>query len=196
MVSLWFIFLELLMQVRIVFLLSLCLFGSSLFAATKNTKDTKLKYPETRRVDQVDDYFGVKVPDPFRWLEADVRESPEVAQWVKRQNEVARAYLDAIPQRADIEKWLTELWNYERYSPPVQKGGRYFYMKNDGLQDQPVLYVADSYKADGRHLVDPNSWSRTAQLRCPSSVPVRTGSSWRTRDRRPAATGSKSTSST
>src|SRR4051812_21325521 len=152
------------MQVRIVFLLSLCLFGSSLFAATKNTRDTKLKNPETRRVDQVDEYFGVKVPDPYRWLEADVRESSEVAEWVKRQNEVAREYLDAIPQRAGIEKRLTELWNYERYSPPVQKGGRYFYMKNDGLQDQPVLYFADSYKTDGRQLVDPNSWSKDGTI--------------------------------
>jgi len=124
-------------------------------------KDEKVvnKYPETRRVDQVDEYHGVKVPDPYRWLEADVRESKEVAEWVKKENEIARAFLDAIPQRPAIEKRLTELWNYERYSPPSQQGGRYFYLKNDGLQNQAVLYVADAFDAEGRVLVDPNKWS-------------------------------------
>src|SRR3954471_3646067 len=115
------------MRLRVVLVLLSCVVGSIGAAATKNTKSTKMKYPETRRVGQEDEYFGVKVPDPYRWLEADVRESSEVAEWVKRQNEVAREYLDAIPQRAGIEKRLTELWNYERYLPPVQKGGRYFY---------------------------------------------------------------------
>src|SRR3954468_19658577 len=93
-------------------------------SASNTSKRAKMKYPETRRVDQVDEFFGIKVPDPYRWLEADVRESEEVADWVKTQNEVARKYLDAIPQQRAIEKRLTELWNYERYSPPVQKGGR------------------------------------------------------------------------
>jgi prolyl oligopeptidase len=118
-----------------------------------------MKYPETRRVEHVDEHFGVTVGDPYRWLEADVRESDEVAAWVKAQNEVARAFLDAIPQRAAIEKRLTELWNYERYSAPTHEGGKYFYSKNDGLQNQAVLYVADSYSGDGRVLIDPNEWS-------------------------------------
>src|SRR6185369_11313777 len=98
---------------RLVLVLSLGLVGSVALGATKNTKSMKMKYPETRRVDQVDDYFGVKVPDPYRWLEADVRESSEVAEWVKKQNEIARTYLDVIPERPVIEKRLTELWNYE-----------------------------------------------------------------------------------
>ena len=119
-----------------------------------------MKYPATRRVEQVDEYYGVKVADPYRWLEADVRESDEVATWVKEQNAVARKFLDAIPERPAIVKRLTALWNYERYSPPVEKGGKYFYMKNDGLQNQEVLYVADSYKAEGRVLIDPNTWSK------------------------------------
>ena len=76
--------------------------------------------PETRRVDQTDEYHGVKVEDPYRWLEDDVRESPEVAAWVKQQNAAARSYLDAIPERSRIIKRLTELWNYERYSPPFE----------------------------------------------------------------------------
>jgi prolyl oligopeptidase len=128
-------------------------------AATTSDKGAAMKYPETRRVDQVDEYHGVKVEDPYRWLEADVRESPEVADWVAAQNEVARAYLDAIPQRPKIVNRLTELWNYERYSPPRQEGRKYFYLKNDGLQNQSVLYVADRYDAEGRVLVDPNTWS-------------------------------------
>src|SRR3954471_11460878 len=131
------------MQTRLVWLVFFSLVGSIALAATKNTKSTKMNYPETRRVEQADEFFGVKVPDPYRWLEADVRESPEVAEWVKKENAVAREYLDAIPQRHPIEKRLTELWNYERYSPPMEKGGKYFYSKNDGLQNQSVLYVAD-----------------------------------------------------
>ena len=117
------------------------------------------RYPETRRVDQTDTFHGVKVADPYRWLEADVRESPEVAEWVKQQNEVARAYLDAIPERPQIERRLSELWNYARYSAPVEEAGKYFYLKNDGLQDQAVLYVADTYTGEGRVLLDPNTWS-------------------------------------
>ncbi len=135
-------------------------------AATNSDHHTNpaMKYPPTRRVDQVDEFFGTKVPDPYRWLEADVRESDEVATWVKEQNKVARAYLDAIPQRAGIAKRLSELWNYERYSAPREKGGKYFYSKNDGLQNQAVLYVADSYKAEGRVLIDPNTWSKDGTI--------------------------------
>jgi prolyl oligopeptidase len=121
-------------------------------AATKN-------YPATRRVAQADEYHGVKVADPYRWLEADVRESAEVAEWVEKQNAVARAYLDAIPQRPQIERRLTELWNYARYSAPIEEGGQYFFLKNDGLQNQAVLYVADSYDGEGRVLLDPNKWT-------------------------------------
>jgi prolyl oligopeptidase len=127
--------------------------------AAESNKGTAMTYPETRRVDQVDEYHGVKVADPYRWLEADVRESSEVAEWVAAQNKVARAYLDAIPERPQIVERLTELWNYERYSPPRQEGDKYFYLKNDGLQNQSVLYVADAYDAEGRVLLDPNTWS-------------------------------------
>jgi prolyl oligopeptidase len=134
--------------------------GSQPTATKKMAKDAVLKYPETRRVDQVDTIHGVKVADPYRWLEADVRESPEVAEWVQQQNHVARAYLDAIPQRPQIMRRLTQLYNYPRYSAPTQQGGKYFYLKNDGLQDQAVLYVADKYNAEGRVLLDPNTWSK------------------------------------
>jgi prolyl oligopeptidase len=139
-----------------------CVAETTTTAATSDPKDASVaepNYPETRRVDHVDEYHGVEVADPYRWLEADVRESPKVAEWVKEQQAYARGYLDAIPEREAIEERLTELWNYERYSPPTQEGGKYFYLKNDGLQNQSVLYVADSFDAEGRVLVDPNEWS-------------------------------------
>jgi prolyl oligopeptidase len=138
-------------------------------------KDKPIIYPETRRGEDSDEFHGVTVADPYRWLEADVRESEEVAAWVKEQNKVARAFLDAIPQRSAIEKRLTELWNYERYSPPTQKGGKYFYTKNDGLQNQSVLYVADSPEGEGRVLVDPNEWSEDGTIAMPTYSPSEDG---------------------
>lgn len=119
-------------------------------------KEGSLSYPDTRRVEQVDEFHGTRVPDPYRWLEADVRESEEVAAWVEAENDVARAYLDAIPARDAIRQQLTKLWDYERFSAPWKEGGRYFFWKNDGLQDQAVLYWSDSYDGEGTVLIDPN----------------------------------------
>ncbi|MGF1606297.1 MAG: prolyl oligopeptidase family protein [Rhodothalassiaceae bacterium] len=116
-------------------------------------------YPETAKVEVVDDYHGVKVADPYRWLEDDVRENPQVEAWVEAQNALSQAYLAELPRRQDIEIRLTELWNYERYSAPIKEAGRYFFMKNDGLQNQAVLYVQDGLTEDPRVLIDPNSWS-------------------------------------
>lgn len=115
---------------------------------------TKLKYPETRKVDQVDNYFGVKVADPYRWLEDD--NSAETKAWVEAQNKVTFDYLNTIPQRESIRKRLTELWNYEKYGAPFKRGSKYFYYKNDGLQNQSVLYIADSIEDPGRVFLDPN----------------------------------------
>ncbi len=117
------------------------------------------EFPPTRRVDQVDTYHGTQVADPYRWLEGDVRESPEVAAWVAAQSDYARAHLDAIPARQKFERRLKQLYNYERFSAPSKKAGRYFFYQNDGLQDQAVLYVADSPGGEGRPLLDPNAWS-------------------------------------
>jgi prolyl oligopeptidase len=122
--------------------------------------DKQLEYPKTRRIDHVDNYHGTSVPDPYRWLEDDVRKSPEVAAWVEEQNKLTSSYLHAIPQREAIHKRLKELWNYERYSAPFKAGGRYFYTKNDGLQNQSVLYTLDSLEGEARVLLDPNKWSR------------------------------------
>jgi prolyl oligopeptidase len=123
-----------------------------LFAQT-----SKLNYPKTKKGDQVDDYFGTKVADPYRWLEDD--NSAETKAWVEAQNKVTFAYLNQIPQREQIKKRLTELWNYEKYSAPFKQGNKYFYYKNDGLQNQSVLYVTDSITDKGRVLLDPNKLS-------------------------------------
>jgi prolyl oligopeptidase len=132
-----------------------------LFSMTTLLADDKhLSYPKTKRIDHTDDYHGLKVADPYRWLETDVRESSEVAEWVAEQNKVTSAYLHAIPQRETILKRLTELWNFERYSAPFKSGGRYFYTKNDGLQNQPVLYTMGSLNGEPRLLLDPNKWSK------------------------------------
>src|SRR4051812_21293609 len=122
--------------------------------------DGPLPYPSTKKVDHADDYHGTKVADPYRWLEEDVRTSPEVAAWVAAENKVTEAFLGSIPERASIRKRLTDLWNYERFSPPSKDGPRYFYSKNDGLQNQAVFYTADHLDSTPRVLLDPNSWSK------------------------------------
>ena len=112
----------------------------------------------TKKIEQTDDYHGTKVSDPYRWLEDD--NSAETKAWVQAQNKVTFDYLNQIPQREQIKKRLTELWNYAKYSAPFKEGGKYFYYKNDGLQNQSVLYVADSTKDEGRILLDPNGLSK------------------------------------
>jgi len=119
-----------------------------------------MHYPETRRTAQVDEQFGVKVADPYRWLENDVRTDPEVAKWVTDQNAVTNAYLATLPGRDIFAARLKQLLDYERFGVPVKKGGRYFYSRNAGLQNQAVLYVRDSVDGQGRVLIDPNGWSK------------------------------------
>lgn len=114
--------------------------------------------PESRREDRIETLHGVEVADPYRWLEDDVRESDEVAAWVKAQNAVTDAWLEQIPERAAIRDRLRELWDYERFSAPVKVAGRRWFMKNDGLQDQPVLMAEDAESAP-RVVLDPNGWS-------------------------------------
>lgn len=122
-------------------------------------KEVMLKYPETKRVEQIDTFHRVDVLDPYRWLEGDVRNDEEVAEWAQTQSDFARAYLDKLPSREMFHKRLTKLWNYEKYSVPSKKSGKYFFYNNDGLQNQYVLYVSDSYRDEGRVLIDPNAWT-------------------------------------
>jgi prolyl oligopeptidase len=124
------------------------------------TAKAKLEYPTTKALDLVEEIHGQKVPDPYRWLEDDVRTSSDVRAWVEAQNKVTFGYLAAIPGREALGRRLTELWNYERYSPPGVKAGRYYYFKNDGLQNQSVLYVAETLDGAPRIVLDPNTWSK------------------------------------
>lgn len=140
--------------------LLLSLFTAGLFLAVVTAEDNLLKYPPTKKGDVNDTLHGVKVADPYRWLEDDVRESKDVAAWVESENKVTSAYLDAIPARKKIRERLTELWNYTRYSVPFKSGGRFFYSKNDGLQNQAVLYVMDNLDGTPRVLIDPNKLSK------------------------------------
>jgi len=120
----------------------------------------KIRYPETRQVEHYETYHGIKVADPYRWLEADVRKSSEVAAWVEAQNKVTFAFLESIPERKAIRERLTRLWNFEKYTTPFKAAGRYFYERNDGLQNQYVLYMLERLAGPPRMLLDPNTWSK------------------------------------
>jgi prolyl oligopeptidase len=123
-----------------------------------------IKYPDARREDRAEKMHGVTVVDPYRWLEDDVRKSAEVKAWVEDQNKITNKYLDGIPQRKGIEQQITDLWNYEKYTAPSKIAGRYFYRKNDGLQNQSVLYSIDRLDGPPRELIDPNKWSKDGTI--------------------------------
>ena len=116
-----------------------------------------IKYPETKTVETVDDYFGTKVADPYRWLENN--DSPEVAAWVEAQNKVTFAYLDQIPYRAAVKDRLTKLFNYPKYSSPSRRGEWFIFSKNDGLQNQSVFYIQKGLDGTPELLLDPNKFS-------------------------------------
>jgi prolyl oligopeptidase len=116
-----------------------------------------LTYPQTRKAEQVDDYHGTSVSDPYRWLEDP--DSDETKVWVEAENQVTFSYLNEIAAREKIKQRLTQLWDYEKYSIPYKKGNRYFYYKNDGLQNQSVLYTLTSLDGEPRVLLDPNTLS-------------------------------------
>lgn len=121
------------------------------------SRQVKLDYPETKKVDTVDVYFGTQVADPYRWLEDD--NSVETAEWVKAQNAVTNSYLEQIPFRAKLKEKLTALTNYEKMGTPWKEEGKYYYFKNNGLQNQSVLYECDSLGGNARVLLDPNKLS-------------------------------------
>jgi prolyl oligopeptidase len=132
--------------------------SSSLIAETM----TAIAYPETRRGEVVDTRFGERIADPYRWLENDVRTDPEVADWVARENTVTRRYLDGLPQRAWFAERIRKLIDYERFGLPVKAGGRYFYTRNTGLQNQAQLFVRQGLHGKPRLLLDPNAWAKDA----------------------------------
>ncbi len=122
----------------------------------------KIEYPKAKKVDQTDDYHGTKVSDPYRWLENP--DAPDSREWIEAQNKLTNAFLAQIPERAKIKERLTKLWNYEKYSAPFKENKRYFFYKNDGLQNQSVLYTADSLEGAPRVLLDPNTLSQNGTV--------------------------------
>ncbi|WP_193315708.1 prolyl oligopeptidase family serine peptidase [Janthinobacterium aquaticum] len=114
-------------------------------------------YPLSKKVDQQDSYFGTTIADPYRWLED--ANSAETHDWVVAQNKLTQSYLGTIPEREAIKQRLTKLWNYERFSTPTKEGGRYFFTRNDGLQNQAVLYTVKKLTDEPRLLLDPNTLS-------------------------------------
>ena len=137
---------------------------SSLFVASCMNKEKKSlppitfgAPPVTKTVDVSEDYFGTKIADPYRWLEYD--SAADVAEWVKEQNKYTFGYLNQIPFRNNLKQRLEEIWNYAKYSSPFKKGDNYFFYKNDGLQNQSVLYIQKGLKGDAKVLLDPNKLS-------------------------------------
>ena len=134
-----------------------------LFVALSGCKYTsQINYPETKKCDTVDEYFGHKVADPYRWLEDD--NSEETALWVKAENEITFDYLSKIPFREKIKERLTEIWNYPKYRVPFKKGDNYFFFKNDGLQNQDVLYIQPDLDSEPKMLLDPNTFSEDGTI--------------------------------
>ncbi len=121
------------------------------------TINAQIKYPETKKVDVVDDYFGTKVPDPYRWLEDD--NSDETARWVIEQNKVTNEYLSKIPFRDKLKSRFEKLYNYPKYGVPFRAGKKYYFFKNDGLQNQSVMYVKGKLDGEAKLFFDPNKLS-------------------------------------
>lgn len=141
----------------------ICHYGQSYFVSSAMTApNPSLAYPPTHKVSQVDNYYGVEVADPYRWLEDP--DSEETQAWVEAQNQLTFGYLEEIPARDRLRERLTKLWNYEKYGIPFQEGERYFYFKNDGLQNQSVLYTLKALDDTPVVLLDPNKLSEDGTI--------------------------------
>src|SRR5690606_17605929 len=117
-------------------------------------------YPQTDRVDATDEYFGQKVTDPYRWLENDIRRDPAVSAWVHAQNGISAPYFAGLQGREIFRERLAALFDHERLTTPEKRGGRYFFTRNSGLDNQAVLFVREGVNGMDRVVIDPNEWSR------------------------------------
>jgi prolyl oligopeptidase len=136
--------------------LTLVIFVVSLLISCKGPVKKTIEYPVTKKGEVVDDYFGTKVPDPYHWLENDM--SPETSEWVKEENKVTFGYLEKIPYRNEIKTRLEKMWNYEKYTAPIKEGAYTYFSKNDGLQNQFVLY-RQKETGEPEVFLDPNKFS-------------------------------------
>lgn len=150
---------------------------------------SRIDYPPTQRIDQIDDYHGTNISDPYRWLE-DV-DSPETLNWIRQQNELTFGFLEKIPTRTQIHDELTKLWDYAKASSPYKKGGRFFQFRNSGLQNQDILYVSEDINETPRVLLDPNilsndgtvalnNWSVSSDGKWLAYAISSSGSDWQT----------------
>jgi prolyl oligopeptidase len=140
-------------------------------AVNLSAQSATMTYPATRTVDQVDDYHGVRIADPYRWLEDDM--SAETAAWVEAQNRVTFEYLDRIPFRAELKARLQRLYDYPKHAEPSMKRDFVFFYRNSGLQNQNVLYVQKGLQGAPEVLIDPNTWSDDGTVRLASFTPSR-----------------------
>jgi len=129
----------------------------------KAETQAQLTYPLTKKVEQTDDYFGTKVPDPYRWLEDE--NAPEVKDWIQAENKLTFGYLEKIPNREKIRQRITEIYNYPKYSAPFRVGDYYFFSKNDGLQNQYVIYIQKGLEGKPEVFIDPNKLSPDGTIR-------------------------------
>ena len=143
-------------------------FAAAILASTALVAQ-QLSYPATKKIDHADTYHGTRVADPYRWLEDDMSKDTEA--WVEAQNKVTFPYLEAIPYRRQLRERLDALNKYERYGSPFRKGPYYFFSKNEGLQDQSVLYIQKGFDGSPDVLIDPNTWSKTGTTRLAGFAP-------------------------
>ncbi|MDR1113254.1 MAG: S9 family peptidase, partial [Bacteroidales bacterium] len=136
---------------------TLILTGGMIMLSTAIFAQVNIKYPKTLKGNVKDTYFGTVVADPYRWLENDT--TKEVAEWVAAENKVTESYLNAIPFRNSLKNRLTEVINYEKIGAPFAKHGKYYFFKNDGLQNQSVFYVKETLHGEPSILLDPNTLS-------------------------------------
>src|ERR1043165_9770004 len=132
----------------------------SLFATLLLAADKPFAYPPPPKSDQTDDYFGTKVADPYRELEN--VDSEATKKWIEAENKLTFDYLETIPEGKKIKDKMTALWNYEKFTVPFHDGGRYFFSKNTGLQNQNVFFTSDKLPDAGTVLIDPNTLSKDA----------------------------------
>lgn len=139
-------------------------------------EEISLRYPDTRQTERVDERFGVTVADPFRWLENDPHQDPEVADWVAAQNALSARYLAQLPGRDVFHERLTAIFNHEVTLPPIKRGDLYFFTRNSGLDNQPQLFVREGVHGEDRTLIDPNEWAADGTMALAEWAPSADGS--------------------